>query len=80
MKVKLMAEKPLDLIHNSLEKNVLIEVRGNRIFRGILKGYDQHLNLVLAETEELSDDEVFRKLGYIVIRGANVVYLAPRSL
>ncbi len=75
-----MAEKPLDLIHNSLEKNVLVELRGNRVFRGILKGYDQHLNLVVADTEELSDDEVFRKLGYIVIRGANVVYLAPQSI
>ncbi|MBU6996631.1 MAG: small nuclear ribonucleoprotein [Theionarchaea archaeon] len=75
-----MAEKPLDLIHGSLEKNVLVELRGNRVFRGILKGYDQHLNLVMADTEELADDEVFRKIGYIVIRGANVVYLAPRSL
>ncbi|MGD2247168.1 MAG: small nuclear ribonucleoprotein [Candidatus Methanofastidiosia archaeon] len=75
-----MAEKPLDLVHNSLEKNVLVELRGNRVFRGILKGYDQHLNLVVADTEELSDDEVFRKLGYIVIRGANVVYLAPQSI
>ncbi|MBU7011905.1 MAG: small nuclear ribonucleoprotein [Theionarchaea archaeon] len=75
-----MAEKPLDLIHSSLEKNVLVELRGNRVFRGVLKGYDQHLNLVMADTEELSDDEVFRKIGYIVIRGANVVYVAPRSL
>jgi small nuclear ribonucleoprotein len=75
-----MAEKPLDLIHSSLERNVLVELRGNRVFRGILKGYDQHLNLVMAETEELADDEVFRKIGYIVIRGANVVYLSPRSL
>ena len=78
--MKNMAEKPLDLIHSSLEKNVLVELRGNRMFRGILKGYDQHLNLVMSETEELSDDEVFRKIGYIVIRGANVVYVAPRSL
>jgi small nuclear ribonucleoprotein len=75
-----MAEKPLDLIHSSLEKSVLVELRGNRVFRGILKGYDQHLNLVVAETEELSNDEVLRRLGYIVIRGANVVYLAPYSL
>ncbi len=75
-----MAEKPLDLIHSALEKNVLVELRGNRVFRGVLKGYDQHLNLVMADTEELSNDEVFRKIGYIVIRGANVVYVAPRSL
>ncbi len=75
-----MAEKPLDLIHSSLEKKVLVEVRGNRIFRGILKGYDQHLNLVIADTEELSNDEVIRKMGYTVIRGANVVYVAPRKL
>lgn len=74
-----MAERPLDLIHSSLEKAVLVEIRGNRVFRGILKGYDQHLNLVVSEAEELSEDEVFRKLGYVVIRGANVVYVAPTS-
>ncbi len=74
-----MAERPLDLIHSSLEKAVLVEIRGSRVFRGILKGYDQHLNLVVSEAEELSEDEVFRKLGYVVIRGANVVYVAPTS-
>lgn len=78
--VEPMTERPLDLIHGSLEKAVLVEIRGPRMFRGVLKGYDQHMNLVLAEAEELSNDEVLRRLGYVVIRGANVVYLAPRAL
>ena len=48
-----MAEKPLDIIHKSIEEAVLIELKGGREFRGILKGYDIHMNLVLKDAEEL---------------------------
>ncbi|MFQ5891834.1 MAG: LSM domain-containing protein [Candidatus Methanofastidiosia archaeon] len=72
-----MVEKPLDLIHRSLDKNVLVEIRGKRLFRGVLRGYDQHLNLVISDAEELEEDETMRKLGYVVLRGASVVYISP---
>jgi len=72
-----MVEKPLDLIHNSLEKKVLVEIRGKRLFRGTLLGYDMHLNLVLSHSEELANDEVIRSWGNVVIRGATVVYVSP---
>lgn len=72
-----MAEKPMDLIHSSLEKKVLVEIRGNRVFRGILLGYDLHLNFVLANSEELANDEVIRSWGTVILRGATVIYISP---
>lgn len=72
-----MAEKPLDIIHRSIGEAVLIELKGGREFRGTLKGYDIHMNLVLKKAEELRDGEVLRNFGYIVIRGDSVVLISP---
>ena len=73
-----MAEKPLDIIHKSIDEAVLIELKGGREFRGTLKGYDVHMNLVLKDAEELRDGEVLRNFGYVVIRGDSVVLISPK--
>ncbi|MCK4310628.1 MAG: small nuclear ribonucleoprotein [Methanomicrobia archaeon] len=72
-----MAEKPLDIIHKSIDGVVLIELKGGREFRGTLKGYDIHMNLVLKDAEELVNGEVVRNFGYVVIRGDSVVLISP---
>jgi len=72
-----MAERPLDIIHKSVDNNVLVELKGGREFRGKLKGYDIHMNLVLENAEELKDGQLIRNLGYAVVRGDNVVLISP---
>ncbi|MHC1579544.1 MAG: LSM domain-containing protein [Candidatus Alkanophagales archaeon] len=73
-----MVDKPLDVLNKSLNSPVIVRIRGGREFRGILLGYDTHMNLVLDETEELNDDAtVKRKLGTVILRGDNVVYISP---
>ena len=72
-----MAEKPLDIIHKSIDGVVLIELKGGREFRGTLKGYDIHMNLVLKDAEELVNGEIVRNFGYVVIRGDSVVLISP---
>ena len=52
-------------------------LKDGKEYRGILKGYDIHLNLVLQNAEELKDGSPVRKLGLIVIRGDNIVYISP---
>ncbi|MEO2152332.1 MAG: LSM domain-containing protein, partial [Thermococcus sp.] len=44
-----MAERPLDVIHRSLDKDVLVLLKRGGEFRGKLIGYDIHLNVVLAD-------------------------------
>lgn len=71
-------DKPLDVLNKSLNLPVIVRIRGGREFRGILLGYDTHMNLVLDEAEELNDDAtVKRKLGTVILRGDNVVYISP---
>ena len=35
------------------------------------------MNLVLNDAEELEKDEIIRRLGTVLIRGDNIVYISP---
>ncbi len=71
------AQKPLDVLHNSLESPVIVGLKGGREYRGTLKGYDIHLNVVLQNADELTNGEPVRRLGIVIIRGDNVVFISP---
>ncbi|KAI0270717.1 hypothetical protein BC834DRAFT_841503 [Gloeopeniophorella convolvens] len=58
---------------------IRVKFTGGREVTGILKGYDQLLNLVLDEvTEEVHDPEPrIRALGLAVLRGPTITLLSP---
>ncbi|HJH30433.1 MAG TPA: small nuclear ribonucleoprotein [Methanosarcinaceae archaeon] len=72
-----MENRPLDILNGSLNTPVIVRLKGAREFRGELQGYDVHMNLVLDKAEEIRDGESVRKMGSVVIRGDNVVYVSP---
>ena len=72
-----MGNRPLDKLNNALDTVVIVRLKGAREFRGKLQGYDVHMNLVLDDAEELRDGEIVRKIGSVVVRGDNVVYVSP---
>ncbi|MEE8168509.1 MAG: LSm family protein [Candidatus Hydrothermarchaeales archaeon] len=72
-----MAQRPLDVLHSSLESPVLVGLKGGKEYRGILKGYDIHMNVVIQGAEELKDGSAVRKLGLVIIRGDSVVFISP---
>jgi len=69
-----MAVKVLD---ESVGKVVLIKLRGGKVIRGNLQGFDQHMNLVLENAEEVRGEGEIRNLGTIIVRGDNVVIISP---
>ncbi|MCK4884169.1 MAG: RNA-binding protein [Candidatus Diapherotrites archaeon] len=70
-------ERPFDLLTNSVGKSVLVELKGGLQFRGTMKAYDIHMNIVINDAEELENGEVKKKLGTILLRGDNVLYISP---
>jgi len=69
-----MAVKILD---ESINKTVLIKLKGSKTIRGNLLGFDQHMNLLLDQTEEIPSEGDSKELGTIVVRGDNVIMISP---
>ncbi len=44
-----MSEMTTEILEQNLSKIVLVRLKGGKSLRGRLKGFDQHLNLVLEE-------------------------------
>jgi small nuclear ribonucleoprotein len=72
-----MAETTHKILNDSIGSVVLVKLKGANEVRGRLKSYDQHLNLVLEDAEEIYEDGRTRKLGTIVIRGDTVLFISP---
>ncbi|MBE0511858.1 RNA-binding protein [Candidatus Bathyarchaeota archaeon] len=72
-----MSEMTTKILEESLGKIVLVRLRGGRKLRGKLKGFDQHFNLLLEETEDITNAEKTRKLGTIILRGDKVTIISP---
>ncbi|KAL3572708.1 hypothetical protein D5086_026612 [Populus alba] len=64
-------KEPLDLIRLSLDERIYVKLRSDRELRGKLHAYDQHLNMILGDVEEIVttveiDDETYEE----IVRGS----------
>lgn len=69
--------RPFDLLNNVMNKAVMVRLKGDRQLRGTLKAFDQHMNLVLEEADELHNDEKLATIGTVIVRGDNILYVSP---
>jgi small nuclear ribonucleoprotein (snRNP)-like protein len=76
--------RPIDYLKDSLNKEILIKIKRNRLFRASkLLGFDEHLNLYLegaSQIFEYQDEdggikEEIEQLGRIIIRGDNIIFI-----
>lgn len=72
-----MAEGATKILEESLGKLVLLRLRGNRSLRGKLQGFDQHMNLVLEDANDITHPDDIQTLGTIIVRGDNVIIISP---
>jgi small nuclear ribonucleoprotein (snRNP)-like protein len=71
-------ERPLDLLNAARGKRVLVETKAKKQIMGVLKAFDIHINIVLADAEERDEQgQVARKIGDVFIRGDMIVLVAP---
>jgi small nuclear ribonucleoprotein len=73
-----LTEAATKILEESLGKIVLVRLKGSKSIRGKLASFDQHMNLVLEDAEDVSQaSENVEKLGVIIVRGDNVVIISP---
>ena len=56
-----------------MEKRLELKLNAGRIVTGVLRGYDQFMNIVLDEAVEVRSPTEKVEIGMIVIRGNSVV-------
>jgi len=75
--VQILADMIERVLERSVGKTVLIKLRGGKTLRGTLEGFDQHVNLYMTDSEEVTDPMNVIVIGNIVLRGDNVIMVSP---
>ena len=73
-------ERPLDLLNQAKGKEVLVQLKGNQQFVGILMAFDMHINVALDNAKEVIDGEVKKNIGLTFLRGDTIIYISPSSM
>jgi len=71
------SDMTIKVLDDSLGKVVLIKLKGGKVIRGQLQGFDQHMNLLLENSEEVRENGEVVSLGTIVVRGDNIIIISP---
>lgn len=67
--------QPQVALEKYLNKEIIVELKDQRTLKGILMGFDEHMNLVLEQAEEKGKDKS-RRLGTVLLRGNNVISIS----
>lgn len=72
----------MELLQKSIGGQVLVELKARKKIKGKLFGFDQHLNLILEDAEEISfdpetEEEKITQIDRVIVRGDNVVIVSP---
>jgi small nuclear ribonucleoprotein len=71
--------RPFDFLNNSIGKDIYVKLKEDIEIRGKLVAFDAHMNTVLEEAEELHDGKPTKKVGKLILRGDNIIYISPSS-
>jgi small nuclear ribonucleoprotein len=66
-----MATTPTETLERTLPRRATLSLKDGRTLRGHLVGIDEHMNVVVDDTEETGPG-VARRLGRVVVRGSSL--------
>ena len=69
-------ERPIDVLNNAKGRRVLIQLKKGTEISGILQALDLHLNMWLEDAEQTTDEKT-TKLGTVLVRGDNIIFVSP---
>ena len=70
-----MSSEIVKTLVSCVNKVILIKLRNNQIIQGKLQTFDEHMNLILIESVDITDDKV-KNLDKIILRGDNVLIIS----
>lgn len=68
---------PMAVMQNMMQKPISLLLKDNTVLEGVLESFDDYMNIVISNTEEISEANR-RKLGTVILRGSNVVRISQK--
>ena len=69
----------VQVLKENIGKNIVIKLKGDKVVKGILEKFDQHMNLVLSDATEYKKDEESTRLGNLLLKGDNIIIISPQT-
>lgn len=71
-------ERPIDVLNNAKGKRVLIKLKNGMEISGLLQAMDLHLNMWIENSDQTMNEKT-TKLGTVLVRGDNILYVSPEK-
>lgn len=71
-------ERPIDVLNNAKGRRVLIKLKNGTEIAGVLQAMDLHLNMWIESADQTFNDKT-TKLGTVLVRGDNILYVSPEK-
>ncbi len=63
------------ILDGCINKTILIKLKNQTTIRGNLQAFDQHMNLLLTEVKDITEDKE-KNLDKIILRGDNILIVS----
>ncbi|MFB5600397.1 MAG: LSM domain-containing protein [Nitrososphaeraceae archaeon] len=68
----------VQVLKENIGKRIMIKLKGDKIIKGILEKFDQHMNLILSNATEYKNNQE-SKLGNLLLKGDNIIIISPQE-
>ena len=70
-----MSSEIAKTLDDCIDKVILIKLRNKKTIQGNLQDFDQHMNLILTDSKDITADDV-KSLDKVLLRGANIIMVS----
>jgi len=69
------SKRPLTTLQKNTKKSVVVRLKNDVEYKGMMENVDSYMNLIMTNAEELKDDKVIANYGRVIVRGNNVLFI-----
>ena len=70
-----MSSEIINTLDGYLDQVIMIKLRNKKTIQGNLQDFDQHMNLILTNSKDITADNV-KSLDKVLLRGANIIMVS----
>jgi small nuclear ribonucleoprotein len=68
----------IQVLKENVGKRIMIKLKGDKIVKGVLEKFDQHMNLILSDATEYKKNQA-TTLGNMLLKGDNIIIISPQD-